>query len=53
MDLKEHILLGYNSAGQPAYGAGAGVGHTFIQHYFPTAQESIRIATAYFTLRGY
>jgi hypothetical protein len=29
------------------------VGLAFAQHYFPTAQASIRIATAYFTLRGY
>ncbi|WP_223649542.1 hypothetical protein [Hymenobacter psoromatis] len=53
MDLKEHFLLGYDAADQPAYGAGAGVGLVFVKHFFPAAQQVVRIATAYFTLRGY
>jgi superfamily II DNA or RNA helicase len=53
LDLKEHFLLGFDETGRPAYGAGAGVGQEFIRHYFPAARQVIRIATAYFTLRGY
>ncbi|RZK32008.1 MAG: hypothetical protein EOO63_02655 [Hymenobacter sp.] len=53
MDLREHFLLAYHETGQPAYGAGAGVGLAFVKHFFPNAQQVIRIATAYFTLRGY
>jgi len=45
--------LGYDAADRPAYGAGAGVGLAFVKHYFPAARLVVRIATAYFTLRGY
>ncbi len=34
-------------------GVGPGVGFEFIKAYFPKAQNTIRIASAYFTLKGY
>lgn len=34
-------------------GVGVGVGKSFVAAYFPEAQSKIRIATAFFSLRGY
>lgn len=53
MNLNQHLLRGYNEHGQLIYGAGAGTGYEFIRSYFPIARATVRIATAYFTLRGY
>lgn len=46
-------MVGYDEAGRPAYGAGPGVGMVFVKAYFPSVRQVLRIATAYFTLRGY
>lgn len=37
----------------PITGIGPGVGMAFVKAYFPKAKQSIRIASAYFTLKGY
>ena len=50
---KVALTLQYNSEEKPLSGVGPGVGHEFIKAYFPEARNSIRIASAYFTLRGY
>jgi superfamily II DNA or RNA helicase len=47
------LVLQANRNGQPISGVGSGVGIEFIKTYFPQAQSIIRIASAYFTLRGY
>lgn len=47
------LLLGRDGAGRLAYGAGPGVGMAFLREYFPQTRQVLRIATAYFTLRGY
>lgn len=39
--------------GTPAAGVGPGVAFEFVKSYFPAAKERIRIASAYFSLRGY
>jgi len=47
------LKLQHNSNNQPLSGVGPGVGYEFIKAYFPKAQNTIRIASAYFTLKGY
>ncbi|NOT05901.1 MAG: DEAD/DEAH box helicase family protein [Anaerolineales bacterium] len=47
------LSLQLNSEKSPLSGVGPGVGLTFIKAYFPAAQNTIRIASAYFTLKGY
>lgn len=37
----------------PTDGVGPGVGQAFVRAYFPRVQHSLRIATAYFSLKGY
>ncbi|UOR07408.1 DEAD/DEAH box helicase family protein [Hymenobacter aerilatus] len=51
--LETPLLLGRDDIGRLAYGAGPGVGMRFVKEYFPQTQQVLRIATAYFTLRGY
>jgi superfamily II DNA or RNA helicase len=46
-------LLIRRQDGEPATGVGPGVGLEFVQSCFPSARQSIRVATAYFSLRGY
>ncbi len=37
----------------PTDGIGPGVGMAFVRAYFPRVQQSLRIATAYFSFKGY
>lgn len=39
--------------GQPYSGIGPGVGYEFIKAYFPRIKDTLRIASAYFSLKGY
>ena len=48
-----NLTLQINSNGEPISGVGPGVGFEFIKAYFPKAQNTIKIASAYFTLKGY
>ncbi|MBL8080360.1 MAG: DEAD/DEAH box helicase family protein [Anaerolineales bacterium] len=50
---KLELKLQRDSNGHPLSGVGSGVGLEFIKAYFPHAQNTIRIASAYFTLKGY
>jgi superfamily II DNA or RNA helicase len=50
---KTELVLHKDEHGKPVSGVGPGVGETFIQAYFPIASRIIRIASAYFTLRGH
>jgi superfamily II DNA or RNA helicase len=43
----------YAEDGKPKAGVGQGVGEAFVRAYFPVATREIRIATSYFSLRGY
>jgi PLD-like domain/Type III restriction enzyme, res subunit len=47
------LVLQVDRNGQPISGVGSGVGLEFVKTYFPEAQDVIRVASAYFTLRGY
>ncbi len=47
------LLRGRDAAGRLLYGAGPGVGLDFVHEYFPQTRQVLRVATAYFTLRGY
>ncbi|MGV0108036.1 hypothetical protein NSTCB13_06950 [Nostoc sp. DSM 114160] len=47
------LVLQSNPDGQPIAGVGSGVGLEFIKTYFPEAENTIRIASAYFSLVGY
>ncbi|MEH1840000.1 MAG: helicase-related protein [Nostoc sp.] len=47
------LVLQSNPDGQPIAGVGSGVGLEFIKAYFPEAENTIRIASAYFSLVGY
>ena len=38
---------------EPLSGIGPGAGYAFAHAYFPKAEETLRIATAYFSIRGY
>ena len=40
-------------AGSPIAAVGPGAGLTFVQVYFPLVQHVIRVATAYFSIKGY
>ena len=50
---KLSLSLHRNSSNNPLSGVGPGVGFEFIKAYFPEAQNTIKIASAYFTLKGY
>jgi superfamily II DNA or RNA helicase len=50
---KLSLSLQFDSSNNPLSGVGPGVGFEFIKAYFPKAQNTIRIASAYFTLKGY
>lgn len=50
---KLNLSLQFGSNNNPLSGVGPGVGFEFIEAYFPKAQNTIRIASAYFTLKGY
>lgn len=47
------LVSQFDHSGQLISGVGSGVGLEFIKSYFPEAQNVIRVASAYFTLRGY
>jgi superfamily II DNA or RNA helicase len=47
------LKLNFDSQGELLSGVGPGIGIKFIQTYFPKAQNTIRIASVYFTLQGY
>lgn len=47
------LVLNINPDGKLISGVGPGIGHEFIQRYFPKAEETIRIASVYFSLQGY
>ncbi len=47
------LVSQFDHGGQLISGVGSGVGLEFIKTYFPEAQNVIRVASAYFTLRGY
>lgn len=47
------LKLQLNSDNLPLSGVGPKVGFEFIKAYFPEAQSTIKIASAYFTLKGY
>lgn len=47
------LVLQVDCNSQPVSGVGSGVGLEFVKTYFSEAQDVIRIASAYFTLRGY
>lgn len=47
------LKLQLNSDSLPLSGVGPGVGFEFIKTYFPEAQNTIKIASAYFSLKGY
>ena len=42
-----------DAQGKPLSGVGRKIGLAFVEAYFPEATETIRIATAYFQLKGY
>jgi superfamily II DNA or RNA helicase len=50
---KLSLSLQFDSNNNPLSGVGPGVGLAFIKAYFPKAQYIIRIASAYFTLKGF
>lgn len=50
---KLSLSLHFDSNESPISGVGPGVGFEFIKAYFPKAKNTIRIASAYFTLKGY
>jgi superfamily II DNA or RNA helicase len=50
---KLSLSLQFDSNNNPLSGVGPGVGVAFIKAYFPQAHHVIRIASAYFTLKGY
>lgn len=50
---KLDLVLQTTPRGQIISGVGSGVGLEFIKAYFPVAKHVIRIASAYFTLKGY
>src|SRR6266540_6670943 len=50
---KLNLSLQFDSSNNPLSGVGPGVGFQFIKAYFPKARNTIRIASAYFTLKGY
>uniref|UniRef100_UPI003B3A9A8A DEAD/DEAH box helicase family protein n=1 Tax=Spirosoma sp. TaxID=1899569 RepID=UPI003B3A9A8A len=47
------LLIQRTTDGQPLSGVGPGVGYEFIKAYFPLINDTIRIASAYFSLKGY
>lgn len=50
---KVALVLQFGSDNKPTSGVGPGVGLEFIKAYFPEAQHTIRIASAYFRLAGH
>jgi phosphatidylserine/phosphatidylglycerophosphate/cardiolipin synthase-like enzyme len=50
---KLKLKLQLDAGDRPISGVGPGVGFEFIKEYFPKAQNTIKIASAYFTLKGY
>lgn len=50
---KLELKLQLDADKKPISGVGPGVGFEFIKAYFPKAQKTIKIASAYFSLKGY
>ncbi len=50
---KPRLIVHYDNNGDPISGVGPGIGLEFIKSYFPKANDTIRIASAYFTLSGH
>jgi len=50
---KIDLILISDKEGDPVLGVGPGVGLKFAETYFPRARSAVRIASAYFSLRGY
>lgn len=47
------LYIHRDDAGKPVAGVGPGVVEEFIKAYYPDAKQTMRIASAYFTLTGY
>lgn len=50
---KPQLAIHQDENGDPISGVGPGVGIAFVKSYFPKANHTIRIASAYFTLSGH
>lgn len=50
---KIDLVLKSDKKGDPVAGVGPGVGLKFAEVYFPRARNTVRIASAYFSLKGY
>jgi superfamily II DNA or RNA helicase len=51
--VKPSLDLYFGSASIPIAGLGPGSGARFVETYFPMAQHTLRIATAYFSIQAY
>ncbi len=47
------LVLDEDGSGQPRAGVGRGTGLAFVKAYFPLVQQQLRIATAFFSFKGY